>query len=160
MKIEVGGKFGRWTVVRYAGKVKQYRYWGCICDCGTERKVRQYALLAGKTRSCGCLANELTAARSTTHGKTKTPEYQAWISMLKRCYKPRTRAYQNYGGRGIRVCKRWRDSFENFLEDMGERPSAIHSLDRRDNDGDYTPSNCRWATVWVQNNNRRAADRD
>lgn len=89
-----------------------------------------------------------------THGMTKTPEYKAWVSMKQRCSNPKTENYPHYGGRGIRVCDRWEGSFEHFLEDMGMRPSDKHSLDRKNPDGDYTPLNCRWATIEEQNNNK------
>jgi hypothetical protein len=153
--VKKGMKFGRLTVIGFSERRKSGNYFKSICDCGKEVICRKDALYTGKQRSCGCLLKELSGARLRTHGLRNTPEYEAWAHMLRRCYTPTTKHFDNYGGRGITVCDRWRHSFENFLADMGFRPSSKHSLDRINNDGNYEPSNCRWATFIQQCNNTR-----
>ena len=156
----VGKVFGRLQVLSR----NQKDYWKCVCNCGnTSVIVRSGKLLRnGQSKSCGCLQKENAIRQSLnntgvpkTHGKTRTPEYRVWVNMKARCLDPNSQAYKNYGGRGISVCERWKESFETFLRDMGERPSDKYSLDRTDNDGDYEPSNCKWVTAKEQANNRR-----
>lgn len=153
-------RFGRLTVVRYAGVTKKKTYWVCACDCGKEKTIESYKLTIGETRSCGCLRTETTVKRSTKHGNAPktgpSGEYICWLSMKTRCEKEDSDKYHCYGGRGVRVCERWSNSFEAFLADMGPRPSLDYSLDRYpNNDGNYEPGNCRWATRFEQARNKR-----
>lgn len=157
-----GGVFGRWTVLAESHRDKHgYINWLCRCECGTEKTVCSHELRSGRSKSCGCLASELKAKRMTTHGHTKrvsgvyaTPTYRAWVEMIRRCTKHGRNNSYLYVDRGIRVCDRWAESFDNFLEDMGERPDGM-SLDRIDNDAGYEPANCRWADKKTQSRNRR-----
>ena len=150
-----GQIFGRLTVETYAGEQKNRHYWRCLCVCGVERVVRGDSLKSGATGSCGCLRDERTSAANTTHGKSQAPEYLIHKNMKSRCYNEKDKRYPDYGGRGITVCDRWLSSFGSFYTDMGDRPAAALSIDRIDNDGDYEPGNCRWATSSEQNINKR-----
>jgi hypothetical protein len=155
-EIKIGDRFTRLIVVSFSHKHKGQSFYNCLCDCGNKLAVRKDALFHGRTKSCGCYGREQRVLRSRTHGLSgSTPEYQAWAHMLRRCHTSSTKGYENYGGRGITVCERWRKSFENFLADMGFRPSDKHSLDRINNNDNYEPSNCRWVKQDVQNNNTR-----
>lgn len=145
-----GQKLGKLSVIRRAslpGKVK----WDCLCDCGNEKTIAAMNLRAG-TRSCGCLAVE----RSTSHGMARSAEYHCWIAMKNRCFTESSQSYEDYGARGITVCERWKSSFENFLNDMGRKPSSEHSIERDDNDGNYEPTNCHWVVPLEQCQNRRS----
>ncbi len=147
--------FTRLTVLGYAGKRNQKRtMWWCECICGVIRQFDAHKLRSGHTRSCGCLARETIGNRSRTHGLTNTPEYETWLDIRKRCTNPNYKQWMDYGGRGIRVCKRW-DDFTLFLADMGKRPKGDYSIDRIDNDGNYEPSNCEWNTREGQNAHTR-----
>lgn len=128
--------------------------WRCRCDCGNIRDVRADDLKSGNSKSCGCIQREKARARFLTHGQTGTQLHSVWVQMKQRCLNPNDDKYAAYGGRGITVCDAWRDSFEAFCRDMGERPPG-HSLDRINNDGNYEPGNVRWAPSSVQSRNRR-----
>lgn len=152
----VGDRFGRLTVTRILNKLKYERtYSECICDCGNSTRVLLSSLKNGNTKSCGCLRKEKVSSMKGTHRKSLSAEYNAYHHMIGRCYNKKNSVYSGYGGRGITVCDRWLESFDNFYEDMGERPSKKHSLDRIDNNGNYKPDNCRWATQSTQVINSR-----
>jgi len=151
-----GKRFGRLVVSAFAGRSGKHSLWRCRCDCGVEKAIDATNLTSGAIRSCGCLRREALSKRSQTHGLCETPEYGAWCNLIQRCYNQKHSRYADYGGRGIRVCQRWLDSFEAFYADMGHRPTEGHSIDRYpDNDGNYEPGNCRWATASQQNSNQR-----
>jgi hypothetical protein len=157
---QIGQRFGGLVVVAEEGRDARYkRKVRCLCDCGSVIVTWSHALLAGRSRSCGCRRAELLAARAYRHGESTrsymSPEYMAWQSMKARCTQPSTESYPYYGGRGIRVCDRWTGSFGLFLADVGRKPSPRHSLDRIDVNGDYEPGNVRWASAEVQANNMR-----
>jgi hypothetical protein len=149
-------RFGFLTVLRLGQKLRSMNgaWWLCLCDCGTEKNLPSRDLVAGKIRSCGCQHEALKNVGRVTHGMSKRNRtYRIWAAMLTRCRNPKTANWGNYGGRGISVCDRW-FAFENFLADMGYAPDD-RSIDRVNNDGDYEPSNCRWATRSEQARNTR-----
>lgn len=158
-KIDLAGrKIGRLLVIEYSKSEDGRNAWVCDCDCGNRVEVRGSNLRTGKSMSCGCLkAERMAEGIGKTHGMYGTRVNKSWSTMIERCTNPKSKSYKDYGGRGIYVCERWM-SFENFYEDMGDRPTGM-SLDRIDNKKGYEPGNCKWSTPKEQQNNRRNSRR-
>lgn len=151
----IGKTFGLWTVISFAGSANRKYMWNCTCVCGRSGRVASSCLICGSSTNCGCVRKVKLGLLKTKHGMEKKPEYQTWKAMKARCMYQRHASYKNYGGRGISVCERWRNDFAAFYFDIGPRPSPQHSVERRDNDGNYEPSNCYWATTAEQQANKR-----
>jgi len=160
IRIDLSGKrFSRLYVRRFHGVRKGFALWECGCDCGGTTVVSGAELRRGHTRSCGCLQRHRARECNVVHGGKvsgrQSSEYTAWINLRSRCYSPQNADFADYGGRGIVVCPRWLTSYAAFLADMGRKPTATHSIDRKDVNGNYEPSNCRWATPHEQRTNQR-----
>ncbi len=153
--IQPGDVFNYLTVLREDGRSRNRIIWLCKCICGNDTNVITYQLKSGKTKSCGCLRVETIKKIRTTHGKSNTNEYSIWSDIIKRTTNKNADSYKDYGNRGIKMCDEWRNSFENFLNDMGNRPSKFHTIERSDNDKNYEPGNCIWATIDIQARNKR-----
>lgn len=160
----IGLRFGRWLVIDNLGRksnTSRNYYWLCECDCGEVKEVPGENLKRGTSKSCSCLMRDLSRERATVtpnarkHGLSNSTVYMAWANMKDRCYNKNHPKFKDWGGRGIRVCVRWKNSFENFYEDMGDKPSPDLSLERINNDKGYSPDNCKWATRVEQNRNKR-----
>ena len=159
-----GKRFKTWTVSHILGRWKSNTYWRCVCDCGAEADIPSQVI---RGRAHGGRCKECTPHGTETHGHSRSEEYGIWKGMLRRCSNSSCSEWERYGGRGITVCNRWRESVQNFIDDMGARPSTEHSIDRKDNDGNYScgkcdeclangwVANCRWATQEVQCSNTR-----
>lgn len=158
-RLDIKGQvFGRLKVIEKMTSNKGDKTsWKCRCSCGNSAVVRTNHLRAGLIKSCGCLQKESTKKRSTIHNMAHTVEYNVWTCMLQRCQNSNNPAFENYGGRGIKVCDEWKNDFVTFFNHIGKRPSPKYSLDRIDNDKGYTPKNTQWATPIEQSNNRRSS---
>jgi hypothetical protein len=154
-----GKRFGRLIVQSYAGRSRfpsgcYKHFWNTKCDCGNEAVKSHIDLRSGDTQSCGCRKIDRIKEANTKHRQCYTPEYHSWAAAKSRCTNEKSKDFPNYGGRGIRMCDRWLNSFKNFFADMGPRPDGT-SIDRIDNDGNYEPGNCQWASRVQQNRNQR-----
>lgn len=156
-----GEKFGRWTVLSLHEVRKSIPRWVCRCECGVERVVVGANLQIGHSKSCGCYQSDVTAKRNATHNASYSPLYVLWAGIKARCFDPNHVGFKDYGARGITICERWLTGnndltgFECFRADMGERPTAKHTVERKDNNAGYSPDNCIWETRKVQSRNQR-----
>ena len=153
-----GQRFGYLTAMSYAGSNGQKSLWTVKCDCGTQKVLVASELRQGRVRSCGCQMGAMVGASQTTHGLSRHQIFAVWSSMIQRCQNPKHKAYHNYGGRGITVCKRWQ-TFQNFADDMLPTWGLGLTLERKDNNSGYRKSNCEWVSYKEQARNRRGSIR-
>lgn len=151
----IGRTYGRLTVISRDGDMYGKVAWVCKCQCGAELRVSGADLKSGNKSSCGCLKIEVTRLKNYSHGLANSAEYKTWRRMKERCYNRNAINYSDYGGRGITVCQRWRESFKDFYNDMGPRPGPKYSIERKNVNAGYSKGNCRWATRKEQDRNKR-----
>lgn len=155
--IQAGHRFGLVTALSQVGRSADgHVLWLCRCDCGGEKVWQSNVLKTSKVPSCGCHALKVNRAQATKHGGRETREYSSWQAAIQRCENPLANGYEDYGGRGIRICEEWRSSFETFRDYMGKRPPNT-TLERKNVNGNYEPGNCEWATPTIQSRNKRSS---
>lgn len=159
MTVLIGSRFGRLIISKEFSVINEHlrriNMLTCLCDCGTIKDINKVSVTSSRTKSCGCLSKEKLSARRKVHGDREKREYGIWQHIKARCFNPNHRGYKDYGGRGITMCDRWKNSYLDFISDIGYSPSPRHSVDRVRNEGNYEPSNCIWRTQKEQANNTR-----